>query len=110
MPDPRLVAITHHLTRGIPEPYRAPARPQKSWATIELKRELKLAIPSLELGPITLLPVDCVEAVVVDSQGLTLAIKTGQHKGKVFRWTDKDWKTTWVKVPKRRKKKEKLDA
>jgi len=103
--DPRLLSITKHLTKPIPEPFRATPKAQKSWATLDMNRELH---PHSEthIGQITLYPIDRVQVTVIDSAGVTLTVTSGgPHTHKSFRWEDKDWKPFWAKVPKRRKKK-----
>lgn len=104
-PNHRLLAITSHLTRPVPEPYRTPAKTQKSWATLELDRCLKLNAPGeLHIGRVTIYHINQVKVIAVDNQGVTLVVQEGEHIGKTFRWEDREWKSTWAKVAKRKKK------
>lgn len=92
--DPRIVAICFALIEEIPDPYKPPPKPQKSWQTLEVGRELR-ALDSLE----TLVVVSC------DSQGVT-AERPDKSR---LRIEDRDWRSKWEKVrkkPQRKKAKE----
>jgi len=104
-PNERLRRIAYKLIETIPEPLVPAAKPQKSWATLDLDRELELLVPFVS-GKLKLLPGAICKTIKVDSQGVTLETAEKQQ----FRYEDKNWKLVWKKVPKRRTGKKRTAA
>lgn len=110
MPRVPLEEIARRLTLKIPPPKVKPAKPQASWRTLKVGQRLlsrcSYFSPALGSQP----PGTIWEITFVSSAGMLL-IPLAKHtesdtlkvKGQL-RWTDPDWKGSFEKAPRMRKK------
>ena len=125
--------IVAHLLSAIPPPRETIPKPQDSWATLKLGDRLTqtqvtevstTGLNDSKIGamesesPIFSTTIELIwEVILVNSAGVTLASKN-EHGRYVtppkpipskIELTDRDWRNTWKRVPKRRKKGESGD-
>ena len=109
----RIDKICQALTREIPAPYKAPARPQKSWKTLKIGQRLRTLKSLNTSGHIGISTGLLMEVTAADSQGVWLTPISEPVNmvvsGVPVRFEDQDWKSQFEKVKKRGQKNEKDD-
>ena len=103
----RIDKICQALTREIPKPYKAPARPQKSWKTLKIGQRIRMLKPLSTSGRIGISTGLLMEVTAADSQGVWLTPISEPVNmvvsGVPVRFEDQDWKLQFEKVKKTKK-------
>jgi hypothetical protein len=98
----RLDRLAFSFLRDLPDPKPKPIKDQKTWATLDMPRQLCANMP-LDVGVCQIETDQIVTIVRITNQGAVLETDDGQK----FWWTDRNWQRAWTKVrrlPTRRKK------
>ncbi len=105
-PDPELLnLIADRLSRPIPKPAQPIARTKLTWQTLKLNQKLRTRVEWFQAGQSSIPLGTELTVTKVDSLGVDLTLESECDTLRTLRWTQKDWKGTFEKVKKGRKKK-----
>lgn len=92
---PQILHLTRRLAEPIPDPTPKQPKPQRSWRTLTVGRQLESTQP-YEAGQIHIAEGERVEVAEVDSAGVTVYI-LGSVPAR-FRIESREWGQRWRKV------------